>query len=296
MKLYDRKESTNWFNESKYGVFFHYLFQLESMDKFDAEKFAANVNEMGAGHVMFTLGQNLGVYCGPNPTYEKIAGYPQGSKCYEGDIPMQIAKALEKYNIKLMLYLPSHMPSRDNDASIKFGVDQTVKPMWRMTEEAVKNWCSVVRDWSIHYGKNIHGWWFDGFYDLIKLDENLAKYYKEAILAGNEDSILALNQGLDPIVQPANIYCDYTAGEFAEFTPLPEQRFVNNAQWHVLSYLGNDWMHPNARYSGEYMADYIKNANKNGGVVTIDLHINEDGSLSDEQFRVMQYVKKQIRG
>lgn len=295
MKLCDRQNKTDWFKDSKYGIFLHYLFDMEQMKEFNAEKFAEDVNKMGVGYVIFTLGQNSGFYCGPNATYEKIAGYPKGSKCYEGDVPMQAAKALEKYNIKLMLYLPSHMPSQDNEASIKFGVDQSIEdPMWSMTEESVKNWCSVVKDWSIHYGKNIYGWWFDGFYDLIKLDERLAKYYKKAILAGNEDSILALNAGLVNKIEPANKYCDYTAGEFDFYGSMPTDRFVNGSQWHIASFIGKNWLDKSCVVDNKWMADYIRDVNANNGVVSVGLYVAPDGSFSDDQLNYMINISKAL--
>ena len=296
MKLYDRQNCTDWFKDSKYGLFIHYLYMPEDMKKFNAEEFAKQVNEMGAGYVIFTLGQNSGYYCGPNPTYEALAGYPKGSKCSELDIPMQAANALKAYDIKLMLYLPSHTPSGDNAASIKIGVDQTVEPMWEMNDTVVKNWCSIVKDWSVHYGKNIKGWWFDGFYDLIKLNEHHAKFYKEAVLAGNDESILALNAGLTGNISPANIYCDYTAGEFNEYGELPTQRFVNGSQWHIASFIGKDWLEGSANVDKVWMADYINKVNAKDGVVSVGVHIEPDGTFSDEQLDFMRYIKANVKG
>lgn len=296
MKLTDRKEATDWFSQSKYGVFFHYLYDIDDMPLFNAEKFAADVNETGAKYAFITLGQNSGYYCAPNPTYEELTKNAPGSKCYTGDIPTQAAKALEKYGIKLMVYLPSHPPSRDNDSSIQLGVNQKVPDDWLMNDTAVENWCKVVRAWSEHFGKTIHGWWFDGFYPWIALDEHYAESYKKAVLAGNDETILALNQGVEPTVYPANKYCDYTAGEFNEFTAVPESRFVDGAQWHVLSFLGNTWTDASVKYDGEYMSNYIATVNSKGGVVTVDMHIEKDGSLVKEQLDVMRVVKQRIRG
>ena len=45
MKLTDRKECTDWFRDSKYGVFFHYLFSMDEMKNFDADGFAKDINE-----------------------------------------------------------------------------------------------------------------------------------------------------------------------------------------------------------------------------------------------------------
>ena len=295
MNITDTEKRTDWFCKSKYGVFFHYLYDIESMKSFDAEAFASNVSRTGAGYAVITLGQNSGIYCGPNITYEALTGNEKGSKCFEGDIPMQVANALKPYGIKLMLYLPSHPPSADNDASKALGLDQKARPDWNMNDKTAKNWSLVIKDWSEHYGKNISGWWFDGFYPFIGMNNNHAKLYREAVLSGNSESILALNQGVVPTVYPANEYCDYTAGEFNEFEVLPEQRFTDGAQWHVLSFLGKDWCDPSAKYDGDFLASYITKANDKGGVVTVEMHIEPDGTFSSEQFDVMKHICGKIR-
>ena len=44
------------------------------------------------------------------------------------------------------------------------------------------------------------------------------------------------------------------------------------------------------------MSNYIATANSKGGVVTVDMHIEKDGSLVKEQLDVMRVVKQRIRG
>lgn len=290
MKLTDRKSATDWFCKSKYGLFFHYLFSIEEMKSFDPEKFASQVAQTGAGYVVLTLGQNSGFYCGPNDTYEQLTHNSKGSKCFLGDVPLQAANALKPYGIKLMLYLPSHPPSADNNASKALGLDQSICPDWNINDETVKNWSLVIKAWSEHYGKNISGWWFDGFYPFISMNSNHAKLYKEAVLSGNEDSIIALNQGLEPTIYPANEYCDYTAGEFNEYGAMPTERFVDGAQWHIASFIGSDWLNGTVCVDKDFFADYINKVNAKGGVVSIGLAINSDGSMSPEQLDYMKYI------
>src|SRR5665647_2751384 len=58
---------TDWFHDSKYGLFVHYLFSSEAdFASFNAEAFAAAVNETGAKYAVMTLGQNSGYFCSPN--------------------------------------------------------------------------------------------------------------------------------------------------------------------------------------------------------------------------------------
>lgn len=293
MKLTNRKNTTDWFAQAKYGLFFHYLFDIESMKSFDAEKFASQVAQTGAGYVVFTLGQNSGFYCGPNSTYEQLTNNVEGSKCFLGDVPMQAANALKQYGIRLMLYLPSHPPSADNNASKALGLDQSLDPDWNMNDETVKNWSLVIKAWSEHYAKNISGWWFDGFYPFIGMNNEYAKLYKEAVLSGNEDSIIALNQGLELTIYPANEYCDYTAGEFNEYGALPTERFVDGAQWHIASFIGSNWIASNVCVDKDFFADYINKVNAHEGVVSVGCAIYADGSMSPEQLEFMKYIKEQ---
>lgn len=296
MKLTDRKHHTDWMHEAKYGIFFHYLYGMDDFERFDVNKFTSDVLKTGADYVVITLGQNSGYYCAPNPVFEELTHQPEGSKCYTGDIPMQIARALRPHGVRLMLYLPSHPPSRDNEASRHLGVDQQIRNDWVMNDTVVENWCKVIKYWSKHYGDNISGWWFDGFYPWINLNENYAKCYKEAVLSGNESSILALNQGLEPTVFPANKYCDYTAGEFEEFKLIPEGRFADGAQWHMLSYIGEQWCNPNPKYTAQYLIGYITDVNANGGTITIDMYADPEGNIAPAELEIMQEIKRHIKG
>ena len=211
---------------------------------------------------------------------------------------MQAADALDEYGIKLMLYISSFPPGNDRQATEALGLPgcSLASSDWLMNDVAVENWAKVIESWSVHYGKRIHGWWFDGFYDFIGMKESYGKIYKEAVLAGNSDSILALNQGVEPVIYPANKYCDYTAGELNNFGPLPQTRFVDDSQWHVLSFLGNNWCEATTKYDACWLTDYISKANSKNGVVTIEMHIEPDGSLAPQQLDVMKQVKKNIRG
>ena len=104
-----REKGKAWLKAAKFGVFVHYLGEGPDWNKrvesFDIEKFAEQLEQTGAGYLIFTLGQNSGYYCSPNATYEKYAGYKTGERCSRRDLPMEIADALAKRGIRLMLYL-----------------------------------------------------------------------------------------------------------------------------------------------------------------------------------------------
>ena len=118
---YKGNPNTDWFHDAGFGIMVHYLKPIfvteggakewnDAVNSFDADKFAAQVKESGAGFVMFTLGQNSGDYCSPNATFDSIVGVRPGELCSIRDLPMDLIGALGKYNIPLILYLPSNPP------------------------------------------------------------------------------------------------------------------------------------------------------------------------------------------
>jgi hypothetical protein len=71
-------------------------------------------------------------------------------------------------------------------------------------------------------------------------------------------------------------YDDFTTGEVNAFTDIPEERWRDGKQFHVLSYLGRDWGRPGCRYDLAFLADYVSQVNEAGGVVTIDIALSRD--------------------
>jgi len=294
--------ATDWLHDAKYGIFAHYLFTSQAdFASFDAQAFAAAVNETGAKYMVMTLGQNSGYFCSPNAAYENYIGVATGTWCSIRDIPMEAADALAVYGIKLMLYLPSQGPSAAGD-SIPLALGATERhdeTNWYINETYAARWSQVIREWAIRYGDKVAGWWFDGFYEGTgytgSMAEHVSRLYKDACRAGNENSLVAFNQGvMNGMIQPATAVCDYTAGEENSFEFYPSARFYAGAQWQILSYIGSWWGAPDLKYDSGYLAEYTSKVIDAGGVVTFDIHINADGSFAKEQMDELQSVKDRI--
>jgi hypothetical protein len=93
-----------WLKAAKYGVFVHFLpsgpdYQKE-VDAFDVKSFANQMEQAGAAYVFFTLGQNSGYYCSPNKKYEHYLRCKPNARCSRRDLPMELADALAKRNIR----------------------------------------------------------------------------------------------------------------------------------------------------------------------------------------------------
>lgn len=302
--LSPREKGREWFGEAKFGVFIHYLGGgddwNDKVNSFDVEGFAEQIARTKAGYVVFTLGQNSGYYCSPNAAYEKYAGYEAHQRCSKRDLPMEIADALAKRGIRLMLYLPSRSPQRDAQAMAGLNDVHERQPA---PQEFTRKWSEVIREWSVRYEKKVSGWWFDGSYNRAGWDDLTKAYnwntWAAACRAGNPESILAFNPGAD-ISHAFNKLTDqqdYTAGEQNKFGATPESHpAAKPMQWHILSFLGTRWAGKDGpTNSDQFMIDYIKTVNTQGGVVTMDVNISYDGKIYEPHLKQLIAVGKAIR-
>ncbi|MBM3240582.1 hypothetical protein FJZ31_30225 [Candidatus Poribacteria bacterium] len=293
-----------WFKNAKYGVFVHFLgggpHWRQKVNSFNVKTFAEQMEPAGAGYVIFTLGQNSGYYCSPNATYNKYTGYQTGEHCSTRDLPLELADALLKQEIRLMLYLPSRAPQDDKHAMTCL---EDVHQQQPAPQAFTRKWSEVIQEWSLRYGTKVSGWWFDGAYNITGWDD-LSKPYNwntwaAACRSGNPQSILAFNPGTDikKAFTRLTKQQDYTAGEQNDFGATPKDNpATDEVQWHVLSYLGTHWGKADGpRKSDSWMIDYIQTVNKQGGVVTIDVNVAEDGTVYAPHLEQLKSIAKAIR-
>src|SRR5678816_2766465 len=161
-----------WLREARYGLMVHFLPQgpdwEKAVNEFDVNVFADDAKAAGAKYVLFTLGQNSGYYCSPNATYERYAGYREHERCSRRDLPLELADALSKRGIRLMLYLPSRSPQQDPKAMAGLSDVGEWEPA---PQEFTRKWSEVIREWSQRYGRRVSGWWFDGAYNTRGWDD-----------------------------------------------------------------------------------------------------------------------------
>jgi hypothetical protein len=172
--------NTDWFSQAKYGIFIHFLPSgkdgLKKVEQFDAGALASQLEELGAGYFIVTLGQNSGYFNSPNAAYEERTGYQPGERCSTRDLPLDLARALQAKGIRLMLYLPCQVPNEDARAQKAFGLPQGAKDQPIDTAFA-ERWCEVIQEWSDRYGDKVAGWWFDGGYEHIGFNDAIADRY-----------------------------------------------------------------------------------------------------------------------
>jgi len=284
---------TDWFRDAQWGVFTHYLTDKNMtaeewnrrVDAFDLAGLVRQLEAIGPKYYFITLGQNSGHYCSPNATYDQFVGI-QPSKCSKRDLIADLAQALAPKGIRLMVYLPSGAPAEDKVARQKLEWRWGAKGEWQLPGEPVggrlaefqRRWEAAIREWSLRWGRSVHGWWFDGCYfpnDMYRFPDppNFASF-AAAARAGNPDSLVAFNPGvLNPVITLTDQE-DYTAGEINE----PAQvkcpgRWVGQAQFHMLSYLGPTWGQGPPRFKNEQAIEITRKLIESGAVVTWDVPI-----------------------
>ena len=288
------------------------------IDAFDAEGLAIQLADLRVPYFIITLGQNAGFYLSPNETYDSIVGR-KPSRLSHRDLIADLIAAFKPRGIRLMVYLPIHAPALDSLAI------EALKctPLWdgsgwgmtsgsykaspdvddRLTEFQ-RNWEAVIQEWSRRWGKGVGGWWFDGCYYADRMyrsaEEPNFRSFASSVKAGNPDSLVAWNPGVKIPVVSVSEYEDYTAGEIAiDFptrpvnweSPHEDYRYIDGAQYHILSFLGKWWSLGPLRFSDEFVIGYTKHVNGLAGVITWDVAPTPAGRVQDEFMRQIQSLR-----
>src|SRR5215469_2815984 len=300
----------DWMTQAHWGVMTHYLADWKSrdynlemsvdewnkiIDKFDVEKIADQLQSVGASYYQISIGQNSGYYLSPNTTYDKIVGI-KPSKLSDRDLVSDLYEALNKRNIKLMVYLPSGAPNKDKEADAALEWTNGPNP----NREFQRKWEQVIRAWSERWGKKVVGWWFDGCYFPNSMyrspDPPNFPSFAAAARTGNPNAIVAFNPGVVYRILSVTPHEDFTAGEIDKPDMVTIRRSVggkvDGTQIHMLSYLGQTWGHGTPRFTSEQVVEYTKKVVDFGGAVTWDVPVELDGTISQPFLDQLMALKK----
>lgn len=301
--------ATDWFRDAGYGIMVHYLSSNivqdkgskewnDAVDSFDTDDFALKASEAGAGFVMFTLGQNSGYYCSPNASFDSVLGIKPGDLCSKRDLPMDLIKSLKKYNIPVILYLPSNPPVSNKLVSEKFrytyGKDSATS---QYNQPILEN---MIREWSLRYGTDVKGWWFDGLYSWnnikstrmdMSFKHNISTHTLAA-KAGNKNSIVTYNYGFGKI-QVNTPYCDYSSGEKMTIDEYPASRWVEpGVQWFLFTYLGEKWGGHGSQFKTEDLVEKAKQIVQNEGILCLEVVVTPKGDILPHHLEQIKAVGK----
>lgn len=271
--------------KSKYGLLVHYLYGLQNgkepwnqgkitswdscINSFNVKKFADDVSLTGAGYVIFTIQQNSQYFSCPNNTFEKITGYVRGAATPKRDLINDIYVALNARGISLMLYVTGNGPFADLKSmtaltrnSYKMKRDKEHGDVLEINNNFLSSWSLVLKDISLRYKSKIKGWWVDGAYPFIGYNDTSLAILSKALKSGNRNAIIVFNPAPKDSVSFYTQLDDYTAGEMYHINTLPKNRFIKQAQWHALTFVGKDWAQPNLRFTANQVKDYLIACNK----------------------------------
>ena len=297
-----KQHRSDWFHEAKWGVFMHFLapktmnaLPLEEnvlawnreVDSFDVAELAKQLHNVKARYCIFTLGQNSGHYCAPNRIYDQLVQqFP--SKCSKRDLIADLAAALTVYDIRLIIYFTNNAPVADLEAFRMLN-----DTLGERNVEFQRNWENIIREWSLCWGKKIHGWWIDGCYfnDQMYLNQDEPNFHSfaAALRAGNSESILAFNPGVSYPPYTVDQEEDYTAGEVNEPQEIDSPgRWVEHAQFHYLAYLGQSWKQEPVRFNATEVIEYTRSITDYGGVVSWDTPHHNNGIIEPQAYAILK--------
>jgi hypothetical protein len=309
---YKGNTNTDWFKEAGFGVMVHYLKEAiipeggseewnKTVDSFNVDKFASQVNEAGAGYVMFTLGQNSGFYCSPNTTFNKAVGAKPGELCSKRDLPKDLIKALNKYKIPLILYLPSNPPINNKNVSQKLRYSfQKDSATSQFNQPILEN---MIEEWSLRYGDGVKGWWFDGLYSWndirsTRMDMSLKHNISTHTLAaksGNKNSIVTYNSGFGKI-HGNTPYDDYTSGEKSTIDEYPSSRWAEEGvQWFLFTYLGEKWGGHGQQFITDSLVNKAVNIVESKGVLCLEVVTDAKGEILPAHFGQIKAVGDELK-
>ena len=249
-------------------------------------KFGIAATNIPAGWVIFTANHAEPDCPAPIRAWEKL--FP--GQTTERDLIGEMADALNKRHIRLMLYFASHVLGRMGKVD---------------SQQYIEAHKAVLTEVGERYGKRIAGYWFDGWYQTMETypDVSPAQLY-DAVKAGNPERLAAYNFWLFPVESARQ---EYWAGEAFGLRP-PLGRYIERGagrglQLHSAWILDATWTHSKLntemeppRFKDEQLIDYVKACAAKKGTVTFNLGIFQDATIGPATLKQMQALRKAIRG
>ena len=293
----EQRALTDRLHQKKWGVINHYLPATPDLvETIDTDYIAQTLHEIGAGYYFITMMQGRAVMNAPSAAFDRVTGHQPGEACAKRDLILDLYDSLHPYDIDLYVYFTGDGPYAGETEGAAFGFTRADHDGgYVMTRAFVEKWASVLEEYALRYGDKVCGWWIDGCYKSWNYDDELLQLYYDAVKKGNPNALVAFNNGVSGVITREDGLSDYCAGEQNDFTVLPRKRFADGAQWHVLAPLGlspdpkdpwNSWCKPGVKRDSAYLRKYIDKVNSRGGVVTIDIWLEQAGGTCFDQAQI----------
>lgn len=291
------RASVDWLVEAGYGLMFHWTSGTpqrdgsrksfeEAVNDFDVEKFVNMVAETGAGYVIFPIGHAQSYCPAPIKSWERV--HP--GQTTRRDLIEELANALNERDIRLVCYI---------NGPLAFEYPKRVEITPEIVQNFVANFKEILPELGMRYKDKIAGYWFDTMILKIPFED-----FFNAAKVGNKDRVICLNAF---VWQEASPWQDYWAGEVQHpIAPPVNGRMKNgispNLPYHVLLTMekfawgvGRGGRIQDPKFTSEELSSYIKACMENGGAVTVNMCIYQDGTVGEKALQVMRGVKERIR-
>jgi alpha-L-fucosidase len=276
----------------------------DRIDAFDAERLCDDIVAMGSKWLLFCLHHADFIFCTPNAYLESILP----GRCSKRDLIMDLAKGCRQRGLKFIAYSHTEVDEWDKCVRGPLGWDlhPTDKSIYQL------HYMAMVREWSLRYGDLIDAWWFDACYDSKMMAHMKThewdnsrfdiKAFAEAVRAGKPGVPFAMNNGVN---DEKHEYCfpeeDYMAGEANKLTVRPTGPLQDGKQWHGYVWLDCFWAHQGLpkpiippRFSDDELFDYVNTCHRNGGGVTLNVGIYQNGSLAEETVEQIRRIAARL--
>lgn len=315
----------NWMKDAKWGISHHYLaggtldnawYKITDYNEwnhyvngFDVNDYADKAVKLGYSYVIFTITQNRGYLSTPSDIYDLHSPACPSKKVAPGcitqvnsnqadytptrDLVLDLAKALKRKGIKLIAYIPSHLGDRWTGTKTK-----APYPDWFIT--------GFISERSQAWGANIAGWWFDNWFEADESKQKLeaknayfvADQLAQSVRSGNPNATISFHAGDEHSFTPKEPHSQYTSGKTNELPKAPSSKKVITAlgskvQWHGFTYTSlGGWgqVKSSLKYSNTEIANRVKLIVDEGGLITLDVAINADGSWIADRLVQIQTI------
>ncbi len=297
-------------------------------NSFRVDNFIRSVKHSCSEYIIFTMGQNTGIYNAPNAVLEQRCGpghFP------ERDLAGEIMEAAAEADIPFIAYLPCEIKS---NPALQNGFPWNTTP--GTDQSAFQTaYLEMIQYWAKRYGKYISGWWFDGCYEKEPFHNSRLRYsdWINISRAGNHDAIVSFNNSSYLLNEEKTPFpdLDYFAGEClliengcpkmpwgGKVFTLDNSPFCPNTQvlrhlllpidafwWHLAdlpSWIGEaaDHFRPSPdgisfeplAFSKDELQDAVRTFCSIGAAATFNVAILADGTLNPAAINTLAEIKK----
>lgn len=260
----------------KRGVMIHYLAEVEvaksKLAEFNVEEVVKTIKSVGADYFVFTIGQNTGQYLIDSKALVDICPF-YSPRLMGRDVGKELAAALSREGISLFLYLPFRAPQRDKALMECLGDNSERKPT---TPQFMHAWSQMIREYSLRYGHQLAGWWFDGAYNLDGIDDKQWTEFCSATQIGSSFRYVALNpgEGVKYFSKKQSVCQNYSAGELNLVMSYDFDKADFNAEMspHILTYLSSKWARRGlVNFDCRHLSTLTSDINRANGFITVDI-------------------------